>query len=253
MSNIDESYTDPVLASLYDAMNPWGPSDEFYYRLATERGGRVLDVGCGTGALACRLAECGLEVWGVDPAPSMLEVARGRAAAERVTWIQGDARYLGLGVQFDTILMASHAFQVFLADDDIRAILAMAAGHLKQDGVLVFETRNPAGNPWEGWRRDSFVRKLEHPEYGPVEAHYEASETEEPGVITLATHFIFLDRGEERVTYSRLRFVDRDHLEELISSVGLTVDRWLGDWSGNEFTEDSVEIIPVARRSRAGS
>jgi ubiquinone/menaquinone biosynthesis C-methylase UbiE len=47
------------------------------------RGRRVLDVGCGTGRLAAALAareHC--RVWGVDPAPEMLEVARGRAGTD---------------------------------------------------------------------------------------------------------------------------------------------------------------------------
>jgi ubiquinone/menaquinone biosynthesis C-methylase UbiE len=40
----------------------------------------VLDVGCGTGAFAAWLAERqGARVWGVDPTPEMLAVARGRA------------------------------------------------------------------------------------------------------------------------------------------------------------------------------
>jgi SAM-dependent methyltransferase len=42
----------------------------------------VLEIGCGTGRLAAALAErerC--RVWGVDPSPEMLAVARGRTAA----------------------------------------------------------------------------------------------------------------------------------------------------------------------------
>jgi ubiquinone/menaquinone biosynthesis C-methylase UbiE len=43
------------------------------------RGRRVLDVGCGTGRLARVLVESyGCKVWGVDPEPEMIEVARGR-------------------------------------------------------------------------------------------------------------------------------------------------------------------------------
>lgn len=41
-------------------------------------GGRVLDVGCGTGALAAALAERGAKVWGIDPSAEMLAVARAR-------------------------------------------------------------------------------------------------------------------------------------------------------------------------------
>lgn len=48
--------------------------------LAELRGRRVLDVGCGTGTVVCRLArEYGCEVVGVDPSLPMIDVARREA------------------------------------------------------------------------------------------------------------------------------------------------------------------------------
>ena len=41
-------------------------------------GMRVLDVGCGDGALPARIADAGAEVVGIDISPSLLEAARGR-------------------------------------------------------------------------------------------------------------------------------------------------------------------------------
>jgi len=50
-SEVDRAYSDHSLAELYDLLNPWGPSDEFYLGL-TMSAASVLDVGCGTGALS---------------------------------------------------------------------------------------------------------------------------------------------------------------------------------------------------------
>ncbi|MGH3027940.1 MAG: methyltransferase domain-containing protein [Gaiellaceae bacterium] len=56
-------------------------------------GRRVLDVGCGTGALASALAERGARVWGVDASEEMLEVARA-AVGKRVGLKLGRAEEL---------------------------------------------------------------------------------------------------------------------------------------------------------------
>jgi hypothetical protein len=46
---------------------------------------------------------------------------------------------------------------------------------------------------------------------------------------------------------SRIAFPDRETVAALIGEAGLHVDRWLGDWRGGPWSEDSPEIIPVGR------
>lgn len=70
-------------AARYDELRPAGDASDARFealvRLGDLRGRRVLDVGCGTGALAAALAERAHgKVWGVDPSEEMLAVARGR-------------------------------------------------------------------------------------------------------------------------------------------------------------------------------
>jgi len=73
------------LAATYDDLRPL---DEHWLELvgvlAAEAGiaaARVLDVGCGTGRLAAELARRGARVWGVEPSPEMLAVARAKVPA----------------------------------------------------------------------------------------------------------------------------------------------------------------------------
>ena len=88
MSQVDDVFADPELARLYDHFNAWAACDDFYLEQALAQGGPVLDLGCGTGMLASRIASEGLQVFGADPALAMLRVARSRPGGERVIWLQ---------------------------------------------------------------------------------------------------------------------------------------------------------------------
>lgn len=65
-------------------MLTFGRLDNAYNRLTSYIGNeqRVLDLGCGTGALTLRAAQKGAHVVGIDINPGMLEIARKRAKAE---------------------------------------------------------------------------------------------------------------------------------------------------------------------------
>lgn len=73
----DAIFEDPRLAQIYDALDGDRTDLEAYLDLADEFDAHsVLDIGCGTGTLACRRAQRGLKVTGIDPAAASLEVAR---------------------------------------------------------------------------------------------------------------------------------------------------------------------------------
>jgi ubiquinone/menaquinone biosynthesis C-methylase UbiE len=70
-----------------------GHIDTVYKRVGElARGPRILDLGCGTGTVALRLAARGQEVTGLDLSPEMLDLARQKTPPEvRVRWVQAGA------------------------------------------------------------------------------------------------------------------------------------------------------------------
>lgn len=96
---------------------------------------RVLDAGCGTGRVAVRLAELGHEVVGVDLDAGML--ARARAAAPDLTWVEGDLAGLALpGPPFDLVVAAGNVIPLVAPGTEAAVVTALAR-HLARGGLLV--------------------------------------------------------------------------------------------------------------------
>jgi SAM-dependent methyltransferase len=149
----DAVFAEPRQAVLYDVFDNDRGDLEAYERIADEVGARhVVDVGCGTGSLAVRLAELGFAVIGVDPAEASLDVARAKPGAELVTWVPGDATALvGLVTAADLAVMTGNVAQVFVTDEDWNATLRAVRACLRPGGWFVFETRRAEVRDWETW------------------------------------------------------------------------------------------------------
>jgi SAM-dependent methyltransferase len=248
MVPVGDIFADEAFARLYDAFNPWGPGDDFYLALARDSGGPVLDLGCGTGMLATRIAEEISPVTGLDPAKGMLQVARSRPGAERVEWIESDARHLDLGRRFNLIYMTGHAFQVFLTDDDALAMLMGAAHHLVSGGRIAFDTRNPAAEAWRSWIWSESAETVDITGIGRVEESVDAIFDAAAGIAGITHRHRFLDRGTEQIGRSRIRFIDQDRVARLIGEAGLRIEHCYGWWDRTPYTPQSEEIIVVAKR-----
>ncbi|MGE5135633.1 MAG: SAM-dependent methyltransferase [Gemmatimonadota bacterium] len=103
----------------------------------------VLDLACGHGRIANRLAQRGCVVTGLDATPLFLEHARRDAAARGVAvdYLHGDMRELPWQGRFDRVISWFSAFGYF-SDDGNRQVLAQAAAALRPGGRLAVEMNN---------------------------------------------------------------------------------------------------------------
>lgn len=149
----DAAFADPRLAVLYDFFDDDRSDLLMYDDIVREVGASaVVDIGCGTGSLAVRLAARGVHVVGVDPALASLDVARSKPHADRVEWIHGDASQLvGRCAEADLAVMTGNVAQVFVDDSDWSQTLHAVRSCLHADGWFVFETRRPEARDWEHW------------------------------------------------------------------------------------------------------
>ncbi|MGW4732572.1 class I SAM-dependent DNA methyltransferase [Streptomyces shenzhenensis] len=241
---VDRSFRDLSLASLYDALNPWGPDSDFYLDLVMSARS-VLDVGCGTGQLLARARRAGHDglLMGLDPAAAMLVQARRREPG--VDWVLG-----GLGTRlwhggFDLVVMTGHAFQALVHDEELRLALHAVRAALSPGGRFVFETRHPAARAWTGWTPEH-VRSVSDADGRAVRVWHEVEGPPVGDRVRLKETFDGAAWDRPRVSRSTLRFLGPDALTRFLREAGLGVVEQYGDWAQGPLTQGSAEIITVA-------
>lgn len=120
---------DAMRATLLD----WLPADL--------TGRRVLDAGCGTGALAVEAARRGAKVTAVDIAPGLIALARQRAAAAGVAQVEfrvGDMADPALG-RFDHVVAMDSL--IHYHPEDVVGLLAGFAARTEESLLFTFAPR----------------------------------------------------------------------------------------------------------------
>ena len=216
---VDEEFGHPRLAALYDALVPDRGDLEAYVDLVVGLGaGRVLDIGCGTGSLALLLAARDRDVIGVDPARASLAVARGKAGADRVVWIDGDATSVTV-TDRDVALMTGNTAQAISDPAQWAATLQAVHACLRPGGHLAFETRDPAARAWEQWTRAATRQVHDVPGTGEVGSWVEVTAVEWP-LVSFRRTWTFASDGATLTSSSTLRFRDRLEVERDLRANG---------------------------------
>lgn len=104
-----------------------GPSDQ------------ILEIGCGTGSTALRIAGCVANVTATDVSRGMIDIARARLGPEapaNVTFLQADAQEVIDDHPFDAVC----AFSLLHLVDDLPSVLAQVHRQLKPGGLFISKT-----------------------------------------------------------------------------------------------------------------
>jgi SAM-dependent methyltransferase len=236
-------YSDADAAALYDLLNPWGASDDFYLPYVMDAPS-VVDIGCGTGMLLHRARESGHtgRLCGLDPDGAALDRARTRTDVE---WVQGKAADMAWDREFALAVMASNVFQVLVTDEELRASLAAIRAALVHGGRFAFGTRNPGVRAWETWNPSSPVDVVDHAGRELRIIYHVESVVDD--VVTF-TETTATRNGELlRVDRASLRFLNVEGLDAFLAGAGLEVEARYGDWSRGPLTSASDNIVIVAR------
>lgn len=247
-------------AALYDHEYRRRRDDvRFYQTLASQQGGPILELGCGTGRIALPLVKDGHEVLGLDLEHSMLERAsqrRGRLARgvrPHLQLLQADLRDFALGRRYPLIISAFNTLMHLYRSDDVLAVFRRVRAHLAPGGLFAFDVLMPdlewlLRDPDKRWVR----RRFRHPQSGRW-LIYSTNHDYDP--VSQVCHVrIYYDplpgeKGPSRVVHLAHRQFFPQELRVLIQAAGLRIERCEGDFGGRPLgavSESQVYVCSVA-------
>jgi SAM-dependent methyltransferase len=134
-------------ARLYDLMFPGsGPAVDFFRAEAQRKGGRVLELGCGTGQKLIPIAADGHPCVGLDSSPEMLAEARRKAKEHgvAVAWAEGDMRDFDLDSPFDLVFSTGNSLLHLQQAQDLVSCFQSVRRHLAAGARFLFDVFNPS-------------------------------------------------------------------------------------------------------------
>jgi SAM-dependent methyltransferase len=233
----------------------------FYVDCARESGGRVLELGCGTGRILIPTAAAGCAIVGLDLSEPMLAKCREKLAQQpttvqqRARVVQGNMSRFDLAETFNLVTIPFRGFQHLLAAEEQRACLRAAHRHLVAGGRLVFDVFHP--NP-EMLHDAKYQRETdEFPETAlPDGRRFRRTfriaafhRIEQINEIEFAFYVKHPDgRQEVAKQIIPMRYFFRYELEHLLVRCGFRVEALYGDFDRSAMKDDSPEMIFVTEK-----
>lgn len=241
-------------ASIYDqAMDnipylDWCEDICSYLKKQGLEGGRICELGSGTGAMTELLAMRGYEMLGVDISESMLQVALEKKMEKDldILYVQQDMRELELHTPMDVILSICDSINYMLSEQDLEQVFESVHDNLKEDGYFIFDVKTAycfrhiiGSQVWAEQNEDT--------SYIWENYFYEENNTNEY-VLTI------FQRESDSNLYRRIeeahyqKVYELELLEALLEKAGMKVVEAYGNRIGQKITDKSERIYVIAKR-----
>ena len=247
------------LAAIYDQQYDSYRSDlHFYAGLAGGVGGRVLELGAGTGRVTAFLIRRGVPVVGLEPSRAMRARAQARSEREGLSLnlVAGDMQSFALGESFGLIIAPFNALMHLYAPSEQLRALENIRAHLAPGGTFAFDLYVPRFGALGTLRHEG---ETFHAPDGSRTDLFLLQRHDPPRQLITTEYFVdtALPTGELRRTFHTLtqRYYTRFEVEWLLRCAGFGAPRVTGSFQGGPLTEGSEVMVFQAQASagRGGS
>ncbi len=205
------------------------------------QGGRVLELGIGTGRIALPLQQKGIPVHGIDASPAMVAKLRAKPGGENIPVTMGDFADIAVEGQFSLIYVLFNTFFALLTQEAQLRCFENVARHLDPEGVFVIEAFVPDVARFSGGQTTRTI--------GLTEAEVRLDATlHDPLTQQITTQHVVLGGRGIRLYPVKLRYAWPSELDLMARLAGLRLrERW-ENWARTAFTADSGKHISVYGR-----
>lgn len=210
---------------------------------------RVLDLACGPGFYAQRLAEMGHSVRGIDFSPASIEYARKHLPRDgTVEYVLGDLRTVAFGEGYDAVLLIYGEFNAF-SPSEARQILRKSAAALRSGGRLLIEAHTPdqivrTGREENTWFHGESGLFSDGPHICLVANHWLSRQR-----VAVTEFFIIGPAGNEIAKYTNtLQGYSLSDYRTLLAEAGFDAIEVLPLWGAPELTPDDQLLLLMGQK-----
>ena len=221
--------------------------DWIHRTLLGEQPAAILDLACGPGLYASRLARLGHRCVGIDFSPASIEHARAEAKRDGLacTFQQRDLREGGYGEGFDLALLVFGELNAF-RPDEARAILAAARSAVRPGGALVIEVHTRASLektvPLRSWYTAREGLFADHPHLCLKESSWHAEQR-----ARVDRYYVIDESGDVRRYGVTAQAYEPDEYRELLHGAGFDEARLHPALDGGPGSDGDDLFVWVAR------
>jgi len=210
---------------------------------------QVLDLGCGPGFYASRLAKLGHTCTGIDFSPASIEYALNQDQDQHtgITYIHHDLRTFDYGSGYDLVMLIYGEFNTF-RKPDARNILVKASKAIKDDGRLLIELNSYSclhgfGLTASDWHTESNGLFSDEPYLFLEESFW----NEEMQAATRRMYMIDAASGEVQQFADNHQAYTEEELRLMAHECGFSKVVFHANWPGN-FDESGDYLLMVCEK-----
>ncbi len=228
-----------------------GVDNSFYLEKIKNTGGKILEVGTGTGRLMIEALENGADIYGIDISPAMLDILKAKLTSDQLSRVSlQNIIDFKSDITYDLIIAPFRVFMHLIKKEDQLKALNNVYKNLNPGGKFVFDLFVPDLKP--------LINGLEN--FVDFEGEFEPGKrvkrkvSTKPDLINQIINITFrLEWNDDKSDYMQewktpLRFFFRYELEHLIERSEFKNYNISGDFMGNELNTDSKEFIIICQK-----